>query len=63
MITDYVRILKVNMKTLIYECTCYTNLHVEDDTLIRTGIRSDAIPIILSEFETFDTEIWLKYLY
>ena len=50
MITDYVRILKVNMKTSIYECTCYTNLHVEDDNLIRTGIRFDAVPIILSDF-------------
>ena len=52
MITDYVRILKVNMKTLIYDCTLgVLTTHVEDDTLtlavfdykmailLRTGIR------------------------
>ena len=52
MTTDYVRILKVNMKTLIYDCTLgVLTTHVEDDTLtlavfdskmailLRTGIR------------------------
>ena len=33
MTTDYVRIIKVNMKTLIYDCTLgVLTTHVEDDT-------------------------------